>query len=185
MTVLVGDPIHFDDLLNAEGIENISRGKLYDAVASRIGHRLHELKVKVEKLAFEHLIKLQHSTVGSAERAADMVQQIDGDSFGMGSHVFAEDVTLKYDIPSTRNVTYHQEPTASDCYFRMGCSNEGGIISRMHGYMDSTELLGFAARGLFMNQKSKENTPIFREVGPLRAWKQFMEANLLQQWNSC
>ena len=44
VTVLIGDPILFDSLFSVEEA-HVSRGKLYDAVALRIGHRFHELKV--------------------------------------------------------------------------------------------------------------------------------------------
>lgn len=39
--------------------------------------------------------------------------------------------------------------------------------------MDPTELMGFAARGLFMNRRSNENTANFAGVGPLKAWNNF------------
>ncbi|XP_050384185.1 uncharacterized protein LOC126800815 [Argentina anserina] len=51
VTVVIGDPIYFDDLLNNEEAKHLSRGKLYDAVSSRIGHRLRQLKVQVDRLA--------------------------------------------------------------------------------------------------------------------------------------
>ena len=47
----------------------------------------------------------------------------------------------------------------------------------MHGYMHTTELLGLAARGLFMNNRAKKNTTSIRDVGSVRAWKQFLEAS--------
>ncbi|CAK7340643.1 unnamed protein product [Dovyalis caffra] len=181
VTVLVGDPIHFDDLLNVGGVENMSRGKLYDAVASRIGQQLQRLKVQVEKLASEQSVKLQQATAGITDRAADMLQQVDWGSFGAGS---TKDKDLLCEIQSSQDATYQQEPRSSDRGFRIGLSYESGIISSMRGYMDSTELLGFAARGLFMNYRAKENTASVRDVGPVRAWKQFLEANLLGQCNN-
>ncbi|KAJ6737637.1 TAZ PROTEIN TAFAZZIN [Salix viminalis] len=77
VTVLLGDPIQFDDILDAEGAENISRGKMYDAVASRIGHRLQQLKIQVEKLALEQSVEFQQAAAGITERAADMLQQVE------------------------------------------------------------------------------------------------------------
>lgn len=179
VTVLLGDPIHFDDILDAEGVENISRGKMYDAVASRIGQRLQQLKVQVEKLALEQSVEFQQAAAGITERAADMLQQVDWGSFGAGSHVSTEE----RDLPCEPRPS--QELLSSDRYFRIGFSYDSIIISRMRGYMDSTELLGFAARGLFMNFRAREHTASIRDVGPVRAWKQFLEANLLGQWNAC
>lgn len=179
VTVLLGDPIHFDDILDAEGVENISRGKMYDAVASRIGQRLQQLKVQVEKLASEQSVEFQQAAAGITERAADMLQQVDWGSFGAGSHVSTEE----RDLPCEPRPS--QELLSSDRYFRIGFSYDSIIISRMRGYMDSTELLGFAARGLFMNFRAREHTASIRDVGPVRAWKQFLEANLLGQWNAC
>lgn len=47
-----------------------------------------------------------------------------------------------------------------------------------------TELMGFAARDLFMKRKSENNSSNLKEVGPLEAWKRFLEANLIQKLNS-
>lgn len=186
--MLVGDPIHFDDLLNVEGIEHISRRKLYDAVASRIQSRLLELKIQVDKLASEQLIKLQHPNAGSTEKASDMLQQVDWDSFGLGSCAFTEDDSLEPEIQPKQNITSqreHQEPISTDRSPRMGSMYEGGTMSRMHGYMDSFELLGFAARGVFMTLRPRINTPGVGDASPLRAWKLYLEANLLRPLNAC
>lgn len=57
-------------------------------------------------------------------------------------------------------------------------------LSRIRGYMDPAELMGFAARDLFMKRKSENNSSNLKEVGPLEAWKRFLEANLIQKLNS-
>ena len=49
--------------------------------------------------------------------------------------------------------------------------------------MDQMELMSFAARGLFMNNNETKNSAGFRETRPLNAWKQFFDANVLNQWN--
>lgn len=190
MTVLIGDPIHFDDLLNVEGAKSESTGKLYDAVTSRIGHRLHELKVQVDQLALQQQIELQNYHGRSAERAAGIVEQVDWESFGMGSFTSNDDeasVVREIQIQPKPDISYHQQEQAvsSDRYFRVGLSYEGGIASRMRSFMDPTELMGFAARGLFMNRKAQNISTTPREVGPLKAWRQFLEANVLGQWNYC
>ncbi|XP_022719430.1 tafazzin [Durio zibethinus] len=187
VTVLIGDPINFDDLLNAEETTDSSTGKLYDAVASRIGHQLRNLKVQVDKLALEQSIRLENHHKDGAERAADILHQIDWYPFGLGSD------ECMVDDESSREETRVQlkltaacpEESTPDRYFRIGFSCEGGITSRIRSYMEPTELMGFAARGLFMNRRPKENSASVSDIRPLRAWKQFLEANLFQQWNTC
>ncbi|KAJ8752475.1 hypothetical protein K2173_004763 [Erythroxylum novogranatense] len=165
VTVLVGDPIHLDDLLDEEAAKRISRGHLYDAVASRIGQRLHELKIQVEKLAYEHSCELQHP----AEE-------------NMGKASFSEE----YQTQLTPKVTYHQELTSSTSYFKGGCAHGGGMFPGMRVLMESTEAVGFAARGLFINTiRAKENPYSPSVKGPLRVWKQFFEDNILHQLNTC
>ncbi|XP_021816926.1 tafazzin [Prunus avium] len=184
VTVVIGDPIYFDDLLNSEGAKHVSRGKLYDAVSSRIGHRLRELKVQVDKLA--QVTRPQNLPAQNTERAAVILQQVDWESFGMGNFVSSEDDDSL--VPETQVQlvsTYTQEPrsTDTDRRFRVGFSREVGIASRMRSFMDHPDLMGFAARGLFMNRRARETTPSGRGVGPLKAWKQYLEANVLPQWN--
>ncbi|KAL6132725.1 hypothetical protein ACLB2K_064964 [Fragaria x ananassa] len=151
VTVVIGDPIYFDDLLNNEGAKHLSRGKLYDAVSSRIGHRLHQLKVQVDKLA----------------------QGIP----------LLNDGLLMEETPEQLAVASTQEPRSLD-RFRAGFSKDGWIASRMRTLMEPTELMGFAARGLFMNRRAVETSESgSRRVGPLKAWNQFLEANVLPRWN--
>ncbi|KAF8394578.1 hypothetical protein HHK36_020791 [Tetracentron sinense] len=190
VTVLIGDPIHFDDLLTMDDTQHVSRGNLYDAISSRIGHRLHELKAQVDKLALEQSLQLRDYSLQNTERAAGILQQVDWEAFGMETYILADDdsSSLRQTIQTQPklNLDQLQGPTSSDRYFRMGFSYEVGIMSRIRGYVDPTELMGFAARGLFMNcRMQQESTTSVHEVGPLRAWKQFLEANVFQQWNSC
>jgi len=200
VTILIGDPIHFDDLLNMEIVQHASRGKLYDAASSRIGHRLHQLKIQVDRLALEQATQLQNHPVRSVEQTAGILLQLDWESFGMGSYLSTEDdstLTQESEIPPRLDATYSQEPASSlgqeaqiqpklnYTYLKMGLSYGDGIVSRMRGYMDPTELMGFAARGLFMNLRSKEFSASYREVGPLKAWNQFLEDNVFRQWNYC
>uniref|UniRef100_A0A803Q088 Tafazzin family protein n=1 Tax=Cannabis sativa TaxID=3483 RepID=A0A803Q088_CANSA len=189
VTVLIGDPIHFDDLLDAEGAKSESTGKLYDAVASRIGRQLHELKVQVDQLALQQQLELQNHHGRSAERAAGILQQVDWESFGMES--FTSDDYEASSIEETKakpNTSYQQqdEVVTPDRYFRVGFSYDGVIGSRMRSFVDPSELMGFAARGLFMNRKAQNiSSTTHREVGPLQAWKQFLEANVLRQLKYC
>ncbi|GMN43909.1 hypothetical protein TIFTF001_013105 [Ficus carica] len=189
VTVLIGDPIHFDDLLDAEEAKGEFTGRLYDVVASRIGHRLHDLKVQVDQLSLQQEMELQNYHGRSTERAAGILRQVDWDSFGMGNVTFNDEEASpaqEIQIQPKVDVGYHQqESVSSDRDFRVGFSREGGIASRIRSFMDPTELMGFAARGLFMNRKAEEIPISPREVGPLKVWKQFLEANVIRQWNCC
>lgn len=185
VTVVIGDPIHFDDMVNAEEAEHVPRGKLYDAVASRISHRLHALKAQVDKLAIEQSIEAQNH-VWSVKRAADMVHQVDWDSFGMGSrdHI-GDNSSEEVQIQSFPSISCsEQETDTSDWHLRVGFSSEGGIGSRIRSFVNPTELMGFAARGLFMNTRLVESPAGVTKLGPLRAWKQFLGANLLHKLNA-
>lgn len=57
-------------------------------------------------------------------------------------------------------------------------------MSRMRGFVDPSEFMGFAARGLFLNHKGVDvasgERKAIRGFSPLRAWKQFLEANSLR-----
>ncbi|KAL5783886.1 hypothetical protein ACOSP7_008915 [Xanthoceras sorbifolium] len=171
VTVLIGDPIEFDDLLNEEQTKHVSRGKLYDAVASRIGNRLQQLKFQVDKLSLEQ---------PSVERAAEILQQVDWESLGMANHVVTEDGSLGQET----QVQGETDSNGSKLRVEVAWRN------RIRGYMeDPSELMGFAARGLFMNRKaidsssSSNSSASVREIVPLRAWKQFLDVNVLGHWN--
>lgn len=176
MTVLVGDPIEFDDLLAAEEKDNMPRGKLYDAVSTRIGDRLQMLKAQVDKLAVQEALQSQyyHDRVG--ERAAGIVQQIDWEALGMDNYLSTEEdhVSPPRQEPSSEQtlVDKQVEENSQDRYFRLGFARENGIVSRMRGYMDSTELMLFSARCL-VNSRVKENFGNTEEIGPLEAWNNF------------
>ena len=71
------------------------------------------------------------------------------------------------------DVTLRQEETLYSGYehdsehLKVGFSYQGsGFVSRIRGYMDPTELMSFAARGLFMNQSVEG-------IRPLQAWNSF------------
>lgn len=184
MTIIIGDPIEFEDLLNSESAHKVSRGKLYDAVSSRVGNRLLEMKVQVEKLAHDHALNMQNYSMSDMERAAMILQQIDWDSFGIGSFTSIDyNSPMKQETQTQPNLDVSSaEQPVSDWYFRMRLSREGGFISRMRGYMDPTEFMSFAARGLFRNYRTGSSSEFGEANRPLKAWKQFVEANVQRQW---
>ncbi|KAL5713034.1 hypothetical protein ACHQM5_015150 [Ranunculus cassubicifolius] len=192
VTVLIGDPIHLDDLVEADNDKFVPRGELYDAISSRIGVRLHELKHEVDKLAHENLLKSQELeyTMRNKESAADIFQQVDWEAFGIGAYIHSDEddsSSMKKDPENFEKQEINKmEQANSNPRIRLsGFSRDGGIMSRVRGYMDPTDLMGFAARGLYLNTRRQQdnNHHMVREVSPLKAWKQFFEANIFNQWN--
>ncbi|CAL5194749.1 unnamed protein product [Lathyrus oleraceus] len=178
VTVIVGDPINFDDILNMEKGPDVPRKRLYDAVAARIGDRLHELKAQVDRIAMETELRLKDHSPHSMERASGILQQVDWELFGMDNFISsADDDSMQ--TPETvvlLNSSVSQQHRQSPC-------KKVSLSYRMRGYMDQMELMSFAARGLFMNNNETKNSAGFRETRPLNAWKQFFDANVLNQWN--
>ncbi|KHN03973.1 Tafazzin [Glycine soja] len=182
VTVLIGDPINFDDIIEFDKDKgsNVPRRRLYDAVASRIGDRLHEMKVQVDTIAIDQEMQLQDKSSHSTERTSKILQQVDWELFGMDSFMSVEDDSKQRQETvalSNVSVSQHHQQSHSDQSWRAGFSY------RMRGYIDQMELVSFAARGIFLNNDTKNSARPSREMGPLKAWKQFLEANLLRQWN--
>ncbi|XP_010921824.1 uncharacterized protein [Elaeis guineensis] len=187
--VLIGDPIAFDDLIvDKDGGQLDSRGILYDAVSSRIGHRLQELKVQVDRLALQQPLEVQEYYIHNSERGYGIWQQVDWEAFGMENFMFLEEdskfVKLVSPNQTMQNVDQPESLNLATQTVRVGFFYEGGIVSRIRGYMNPTELMGFAARGLFINSQTlDESCQSVEEMG-LMAWKQFLEGNMFQQWYS-
>ncbi|KAJ4898483.1 Phospholipid/glycerol acyltransferase family protein [Raphanus sativus] len=135
VTVIIGDPIHLSDLSDTEGAKNVSRKQLYDAVSSRIGQRLHQLKQQVDKVS----LGAQFS-----EESPAQISQTDVVSNGL------------------------------DCQVpKRGLPSEGSISLKVKRFLDSTEIMGFAAKGLFLNMdyKSRGESAKFGEIRALKAWR--------------
>ncbi|KAK3029982.1 hypothetical protein RJ639_038081 [Escallonia herrerae] len=179
VTVVIGDPIEFDDLLAVEERQNVSMGKLYDAISARIGDRLQKLKAQVDRIAIERSLQSQNYPWCCTERAAKILQKVDWESLGMDSYLGTEgdSSSPKPDALPRQEIelTQAQESRSPLPYFGKGFSHEGGIVSRIRGYMGPTELMGFAARGFFMDRTVKDNVASTQEVGPLKAWNRFLE----------
>lgn len=177
MTVLVGDPIEFDDLLAVGEKDNMPRGKLYDAVSTRIGDRLQMLKAQVDRLAVQEALQSRHYHDHVGERAAGIVQHVDWEALGMNNYMSTEEdqVSPSRQEPSSEepSVEKQVEENSQDGYSRLGFSRESGLMSRIRGYMDSTELMLFSARCLVTNSRIKENFENIQEIAPLKAWYNF------------
>ncbi|KAH6805815.1 Phospholipid/glycerol acyltransferase family protein [Perilla frutescens var. frutescens] len=166
VTVLVGDPISFDDLISEEVDKNMPRGKLYDAVATRIGDRLQKMKLLVETLAIEEALQLEKYPSRVTERATRLLQKVDWESLGMGSYMGLEsldDNPPKQDSLPEPNVA-QLYPREERCCYSVG----GGLVSRIRGYMDSTELTVFGARGLYTNHRTNQYFGSLPDVSPLK-----------------
>ncbi|CAI0459913.1 unnamed protein product [Linum tenue] len=167
VTVLVGDPIYLDDLANnGSEKEDLARGKLYDTVAARIGHRLQKMKAKVDQLALQELHLLQNA--GMPERATtnlDLYALDSSEEQGFGQTILSSST--------------HEKSRMGDTSFM------ARVSSRMAAYWDSTELVGFAAKGLFSSLEAKVGGSSVGDLSPLKAWRQYLEENLQQQMITC
>lgn len=155
--VVVGDPINFDDLLidNCDDTQHISRGILYDKATERIGQRLQELKVEVDRLAAEQQSELQNHNV--SDDGYRLWQQVDWEGFGIGSSMLSSEPSA-VQVPSKEaEPEPHLEversaspaPSASTSY-------NVAVPHWFQRHVDPSELMGFAARGLIKNGKFLE-----------------------------
>ncbi|KAL2941037.1 Tafazzin [Bienertia sinuspersici] len=185
VTVLIGDPVEFDDLLNAEETELSSRGNLYDAVSTRVGERLKELKLQVDKLAVEKPRQMKEYALQGIGRAAEILQQLDWESFGMNSHISYQDDSefSKLQRQNKEVILSHQEDSVPENY-SMTQFSDGGIMSKIQSHINSTEFMGFAARGVLLNQLNRVSE-VPRQLNPLRAWKQYLEDSYGARVNLC
>lgn len=175
--MIIGNPIHFDDILRTEEAKNVSRKHLYDAVSSRIGKRLSELKAQVDSVSLEQQSIMSQNAKTCSDRAADIFHRVDWDSFGMGAY-FSEEtpsVTISKEISQTDDCV-----VVSNSLDRQIPKRGGGISLKIKKLMDSTEMMGFAARGLFVNDyKSRAGSAKSGKILPLKAWREYLEVNLV------
>ncbi|PKA58434.1 N-acylphosphatidylethanolamine synthase [Apostasia shenzhenica] len=183
VTVVVGNPIPLNDLI-VNDAENVSRGILYDAVSSRITNRLRELKVQADRLALENANNFLDFYLHNSERVYRLWQQVDWEAFGI------EDVMQSQENPPITkqlmaNHDHQQEPNSNRRTFKMNFSYDGGIVSRVRGCMNPAEFMGFAASGLFMNEKAhkESDNSTYRYPDPAKIWKQFDEIRPFNAWN--
>lgn len=164
----------------------MSRGKLYDAVSTRIRDRLQKLKAQVERLVIEQSLQFQNYPTNVTERSAGILRQVDWDSLGKEAYTRLEDYlpTPRQNL-STEKVDQIQlqERSFQGRNSRMGFFWEGGLGSRNHGYGGLTELMGFAARGFLMNCRVNENFVDIQGVSPLKALNDFRKS-MFESYNS-
>lgn len=153
--MVVGDPISFDDLQpdKNESNDSESRGILYDLVSSRIGLKLQELKTQVDKLALE---KPSQIYVPNLSYNHAVWQHVDWEVLGMDSMLKSSDEACQIDVKTeelklVKQLRVPLEESNIYSSFKNRFCYEGGILNRVRGYMNPSELMGFAARGFFVN----------------------------------
>ncbi|CAI9102122.1 OLC1v1000341C1 [Oldenlandia corymbosa var. corymbosa] len=160
VTVLVGDPINFDDLLAAEKQQKLCRKKLYDAMSERIGDRLQKLKAQVDRLKIQQSLQLQNYPTKVNNKSAGILRQVDWESLGEGEegHTRVEDyLTSKAPLPLLESDAENFHLKERSSISMMDFFSDGGISSRIRRLKDSTELMGFAARSVFPNDRTYGN----------------------------
>lgn len=179
VTVVVGDPILLEDLI-VDDTENTSRVILYDAVSSRVSHRLRELKIQADKLASEQTTDLQHYFTHKSDCGYGLWQQVDWEAFGMVDVMQSEEKPLIAEQlladRSKNSQDQLQEPNSAKTIKMSFFYGYGGdIVSRVRGYMNPTNLMGFAASGLFKNGRLLDEThDNIRDPFPMKWWKSFV-----------
>ena len=184
VTVLIGDPIEFDDLLNTEGTELASRENLYDAVSTRIGQRLKELKLQVDKLALEKPLRVKEYALQGIDRAAGMLQEVDWELFGMNSYISAQNDSEKSTLDGQNKEVILSNQESISGHYSKSRFTDFSIMAKVQSFMKSTEYIGYAARGASLNPFNPTSREYWR-VNPVRAWKQRLEASYGATVNFC
>ncbi|XP_021742568.1 uncharacterized protein LOC110708683 [Chenopodium quinoa] len=185
VTVLIGDPMEFDDLLNAEETDLASRGNSYDAVSTRIGQRLNELKLQVDKLALEKPRQIKEYALKGIDRAAEIMQQVDWESFGLNNYISSQDDSERSELERQNEEVIRSYQEEFIYEFDEGTRfTNGSIMSRIQSFTNSTDYIGFAARSVLPEQLNFVSRD-YRQLNPLRAWKQYLEASYGSKVNLC
>jgi hypothetical protein len=85
VTVLVGDPIELDDIINQGSRQCLSKEAVYDAITVRVGERMRVMKAELDELVLtqrsEEKATLEQR--GAVSRAENLLQYIDWESQGL------------------------------------------------------------------------------------------------------
>lgn len=183
--VVVGDPINFDDLVieNSDDTQHISRGILYDKATQRIGQRLQELKVEVDRLAAEQQPQLQNHNVSN--NGYLLWQQVDWEGFGMGSSMLSSEPSRVHE-PSKEaepEPLLEEEEIVSPAP-NAATSYDIAVPHWFQRHVDPSELMGFAARGLIKNDKFlEEGYRKLKEPAAPNTWWWAPTNNALPRWS--
>jgi monolysocardiolipin acyltransferase len=185
--VIVGDPINFDDLIidNSDDTQHLSRGILYDKATQRIGQRLQELKVEVDRLASEQQSELQnHHIQNVSDDGFRLWQQVDWEGFGIGSSMLPSEPSFvqKQSKEAEPEPPLEVEQSLSPAPSAAISFNVPHWFQR---HVDPSELMGFAARGLIKNGKFLEEC--YRELqepATLNSWWRSQACNAVPRWST-
>ncbi|KAM3335210.1 hypothetical protein ACQJBY_029555 [Aegilops geniculata] len=199
--VVVGDPINFDDLMaeNSNDSQHISRGDLYDKVTERIGQRLQQLKVEVDRLAAEQKAELQNRHVAddTVNDGYKVWQQVNWESFGIGNMLSSAEHSSAQEPPKQiqHEVLLAEQSVspAKQAEPEPRLEEEQSVfspISRVPHWFsrhtDASELMGFAARGLVRNGRSmQEGYRQFQEPSAFSAWWEAQTSSaMMPRWST-
>jgi monolysocardiolipin acyltransferase len=200
--VVVGDPINFDDLItdNSDDTQNISRGILYDKASERIGQQLQQLKAKVDILAAEHRAELQNRQIDNTVNDGYRIwQQVDWESFGIGNMLSsAEHLPVQEPLKQVQHELLLAEETISppkqaepelhreeQSIPSAAISRDVGIPHWFSRHADASELMGFAARGLFKNGRfMEEGYRQFEQSTVFNVWREAQGNNAMPRWST-
>lgn len=179
VTVLIGDPIRVDDLFMESREQGLSKMEIYDAISQRVGERLQELKNELDKLVYRNSLENSnphHIATMDKVNCAFHFDEWEAHDFPSYTklkenedvvHMYpvgseSESHTLPHKILETNN-THHQVDRLQKIqdFLHEGdtlaenVGFQGGIVSRVKEFMNPSELMGFAARGLVVNAKSR------------------------------
>ncbi|RLM61397.1 hypothetical protein C2845_PM14G13830 [Panicum miliaceum] len=187
VVVVVGDPINFDDLIidNSDDTQHISRGILYDKATQRIGQRLQELKVKVDRLASEQQSELRnHHIQNVSDDGYRLWQQVDWEGFGIGSSMlpsepsFVQEQSKEAEPEPPLEVEQSLSPAPS-------AAISFNVPHWFQRHVDPSELMGFAARGLIKNGKFLEECySELQEPATLNSWWRSQACNAMPRWST-
>jgi monolysocardiolipin acyltransferase len=180
----VGDPINFDDLIidNSDDTQHISRGILYDKATQRIGQRLQELKVEVDRLAAEQQSELQnHSIHNVSDDGYRLWQQVDWEGFGIGNSMLSSEPSP---VPE-QSKEAESEPCPEVEQSIYPAPSDVAVPHWFKRHADPSELMGFAARGLIKNGKFlEEGYRKLQEPAMLNTWWWPQANNALPRWST-
>lgn len=202
--VVVGDPINFDDLMadNSNDSQHISRGDLYDKVTERIGQRLQQLKVEVDRLAAEQKAELQNRcTADTVNDGYKVWQRVDWESFGIGNmlssaeHSSAQEppkqiqheVLLAEQTVSSPATQAEPEPRLEEEQSIFSpISRDAGVPHWFSRHTDASEFMGFAARGLVRNGRyMQEGYWQCQEPSAFNAWWEAQTSTaMMPRWST-
>jgi monolysocardiolipin acyltransferase len=203
--VVVGDPINFDDLItdNSDDTQNISRGILYDKASERIGQQLQQLKAKVDRLAAEHRDELENRQIDNTVNDGYQIwQQVDWESFGIGNMLSSAEQSLVQEPPKQvqhelllaeesisppkqAESELHLEEQSVSPIPSAAISRDVGIPHWFSRHADASELMGFAARGLFKNGRfMEEGYRQFEQSTVFNVWREAQGNNAMPRWST-